>query len=157
MKACWDVTDVLEEMEGKSIVAVCGHPLLYDTTLYLFIVVISDMVDDEKTQIVFANSLLCFWCVTAHLRGTRMDGPLTLLFFCHCRAVFTSCLVLQRARYTCLPHLVCCPPLPSMTPSISLALCLFPPSPFRSPEQWACGGGAIWAQPAVPSPSLIPP
>ena len=28
---CGDVTDVLEEIEGKSFVAVCGRPLLYDS------------------------------------------------------------------------------------------------------------------------------
>ena len=38
-------------MEGKIIVAVSGRPLLYDTTSYLFIVVISDMVDDERKTI----------------------------------------------------------------------------------------------------------
>ena len=40
-------------MEGKSIVAVFGHPLIYDNTLYLIIVVISENI--------------FFWGAQAHL------------------------------------------------------------------------------------------
>ena len=32
-------------------VAVCGHLLLYDTTPYVFIVIISDMVNDAKKRL----------------------------------------------------------------------------------------------------------
>lgn len=47
------------------------------------------------------------------------------------------------------------PPL-VLHPSVFFPLASAPPL-FRSPEQWACGGWAIRARPAVPPTPVIPP
>ena len=66
----WDFTDVLEEIEGKIIVAVRGRPLLYNPTSYWFIAVISDMADAQS------NTKLAWRCLTHNSNQNTSLKPL---------------------------------------------------------------------------------
>ena len=56
-------------MDFKRIVAVVEHPLLYDTTSYLFIVVIWEMVDDDSRDSFVRIIRFAFGVNTQHSRG----------------------------------------------------------------------------------------
>lgn len=84
---------------------------------------------------------------------------ITILVLLHC-AAFNLCFLYSAVWHLCsicLHYVLCLSSIPSSTPSICIFLWLLPPSLFRSTEQWACGGWAIWARPAVPPPPFIPP